>query len=126
MSGFVSLVGAGPGDEELISVKGARRLEEADVLIYDRLVNPMLLSYTKSDCEKIYVGKIPNQPCVSQEEIEEVLVEKAKAGKKVVRLKSGDPYIFGRGGEEAQTLIQEGVPFEVVPGITSALMPAFP
>lgn len=98
MSGFVSLVGAGPGDEELISIKGARRLEEADVLIYDRLVNPMLLSYTKSDCEKIYVGKIPNQPCVSQEEIEEVLVEKAKAGKKVVRLKSGDPYIFGRGG----------------------------
>lgn len=121
MSGFVSLVGAGPGDEELISIKGARRLEEADVLIYDRLVNPMLLSYTKSDCEKIYVGKIPNQPCVSQEEIEEVLVEKAKAGKKVVRLKSGDPYIFGRGGEEAQTLIQEGIPFEVVPGITSAI-----
>ena len=121
MNGFDSLVGAGPGDEELISLKGASIIEVADVLIYDRLVNPMLLSYTKSDCEKIYVGKIPNQPCVSQEEIEEVLVEKAKAGKKVVRLKSGDPYIFGRGGEEAQTLIQEGVPFEVVPGITSAI-----
>ena len=82
MSGFVSLVGAGPGDEELISIKGARRLEEADVLIYDRLVNPMLLAYTKANCEKIYVGKIPNQPCVSQEKIEEVLVAKGCSPKK--------------------------------------------
>lgn len=83
MSGFVSLVGAGPGDEELISIKGARRLEEADVLIYDRLVNPMLLAYTKANCEKIYVGKIPNQPCVSQEKLKKSWLQKPKKGKKL-------------------------------------------
>ncbi|WP_303974078.1 uroporphyrinogen-III C-methyltransferase, partial [Streptococcus merionis] len=98
-----------------------RRLQEADVLVFDRLVNPSLLRYVKADCETIDVGKQPGMPCVRQEEIENILITKAKEGKRVVRLKSGDPYIFGRGGEEASTLVKAGVAFEVVPGITSAI-----
>lgn len=120
MSGFVSLLGAGPGDEELISVKGKRRLAEAEVLVYDRLVNPVFQTYVSEDCQLIDVGKVVGQPCIKQEDIITILIEKARQGLRVVRLKSGDPYVFGRGGEEALALQGAGIPFEVVPGISSA------
>lgn len=120
MSGFVSLLGAGPGDEELISVKGKRRLAEAEVLVYDRLVNPIFQTYVPEDCQLIDVGKVVGKPCIKQEEIIAILIEKAQQGLRVVRLKSGDPYIFGRGGEEALALQEAGISFEVVPGISSA------
>ncbi|MBS4749710.1 uroporphyrinogen-III C-methyltransferase [Carnobacteriaceae bacterium zg-ZUI78] len=121
MSGLVTLLGAGPGDEELVTVKGLRRLKEADVVVYDRLVNQALLQHVKPTSEKIDVGKAPNMPCVKQRDIEAILIEKAKEGKHVVRLKSGDPYVFGRGGEEGIALKEAGIPFEVVPGVTSAI-----
>lgn len=121
MKGLVSLLGAGPGDEELVTVKGARRLKEADVLVYDRLVNQELFRYIKPGCEMIDVGKQPGMPCIRQEDIETILIEQASQGKHVVRLKSGDPYIFGRGGEEGQGLVKAGIPFEVIPGVSSAL-----
>lgn len=121
MVGFVSLLGAGPGDSELITVKGVRRLKEAEVLVYDRLVNYELFKYVSPTCEMIDVGKKPGQDSISQEEIEDILIDKAQSGCKVVRLKSGDPYVFGRGGEEAQSLLATGIPFEVVPGLSSAL-----
>lgn len=121
MSGLVTLLGAGSGSEELITVKGIRRLKEADVIVYDRLVNPSLLSYAKDSCELIDVGKMPKKHKVRQSEIEQLLIEKAKEGKRVVRLKSGDPYVFGRGGEEGVTLSNSHIDFEVVPGITSAI-----
>lgn len=121
MTGIVTLLGAGPGDSELLTIKGVRRLKEADVLVYDRLVNQELFAYVSPQCERIDVGKRPGAPCIKQEAIEEILIEKAREGKKVVRLKSGDPYIFGRGGEEARTLVEAGISFEVVPGVTSAI-----
>lgn len=121
MTGLVTLLGAGPGDVELLTLKGARRLKEADVLVYDRLVNKALFDMVGTDCELIDVGKQPGMPCVRQNEIEAILIDKASAGKRVVRLKSGDPYIFGRGGEEAQALVKAGISFEVVPGVTSAI-----
>lgn len=121
MTGRVSLLGAGPGDVELITVKGARRLKEADVVVYDRLVNKDLLRATKASCELIDVGKKTGNAKVSQAEIEDILINKAREGKDVVRLKSGDPYIFGRGGEEAQALLKAGISFEVVPGLSSAI-----
>lgn len=121
MNGFVTLLGAGPGDEELLTIKGSRRLTEADVVVYDRLVNPSLLMYLSSSCERIDVGKRPGVPCIDQREIESILIQKAREGKKVVRLKSGDPYIFGRGGEEALELVREGIDFEIIPGISSAV-----
>ena len=119
--GKVYIVGAGPGDPELITIKAMKCLEQADVILYDRLVNPVLLSYGKADPELIYCGKEPGNHCVSQDSIHEILLEKAKACKTVVRLKGGDPYIFGRGGEEAEVLMQNGIEFEVVPGITSGI-----
>lgn len=91
MKGLVSLLGAGPGDEELVTVKGVRRLKEADVLVYDRLVNQELFRYIKPGCEMIDVGKQPGMPCIRQEDIETILIEQASQGKHVVRLKSGDP-----------------------------------
>ncbi|GGE33988.1 uroporphyrinogen-III C-methyltransferase [Streptococcus himalayensis] len=121
MTGLVTLLGAGPGDYELLTLKGLRRLKEADVLVFDRLVNPELFKAVKADCEKIDVGKQPGMPCVRQDEIEQILIKKAQEGKRVVRLKSGDPYIFGRGGEEATALVKAGIAFEVIPGITSAI-----
>lgn len=121
MKGLVSLLGAGPGDEELLTVKGLRRLKEADVVVYDRLVNQKLLCHVKPDCEMIDVGKQPGMPCIHQEEIETILIEKASQGNRVVRLKSGDPYVFGRGGEEGQALAKAGLAFEVIPGISSAI-----
>ena len=125
-AGKVYLVGAGPGDPGLITVRGLRFLESADVVVYDRLVDHRLLDRAKPDAELIDVGKIPGDRSIKQEEINNLLVEKAKANKIVVRLKGGDPFVFGRGGEEADTLANQGVSFEVIPGVTSAIaVPAY-
>jgi uroporphyrinogen III methyltransferase / synthase len=119
MRGKVYLVGAGPGDTGLLTLKGKAALERADTIIYDFLANEALLRYGRPKCEKICVGKRPGDKKSPQEAINQLLVEKAAQGKIVVRLKGGDPFIFGRGGEEAQALAKAGIPFEVVPGITS-------
>jgi uroporphyrin-III C-methyltransferase len=121
MMGKVYLVGAGPGDPGLITVKGLRCIEEADVILYDRLVNKELLSYAKPNCDLIYCGKLPNYHSMKQETINNFLVKHAQKGKTVTRLKGGDPFVFGRGGEEAETLVKSRIPFEVVPGITSGI-----
>lgn len=121
MKGKVYLVGAGPGDFKLITLKGLEVIKEADVIVYDRLVNKKLISEIKSSCELVYVGKESSKHTMKQEEINKLLVIKAKEGKLVVRLKGGDPYVFGRGGEEAEELYNNGIPFEVVPGITSSI-----
>lgn len=118
-AGKVYLVGAGPGDPELITIRGLRLLKEADVVLHDRLLNEELLRDLKA--EIIDVGKAPGKHKLSQEEINELLIKKAREGKMVVRLKGGDPYLFGRGGEEALALREAGIPFEVVPGVTSAI-----
>lgn len=120
-NGFVSLVGAGPGDPRLITVGAVARLAEADAIIYDRLANPELLRHAPAAAERIYVGKTPQRHTLTQDEINALLVEKAREGKRVVRLKGGDPFVFGRGGEEAEVLRDAGVPFEVLPGVTSAI-----
>lgn len=119
--GIVYLVGAGPGDEELITGRGRALLKEAEVLLYDRLASPRFLSEAPEYCEKISVGKREGNHSVSQEEINALLVQKAKEGKRVVRLKGGDSFVFGRGGEEILALEKENIPYEVVPGITSAI-----
>ncbi|MCS7199617.1 MAG: uroporphyrinogen-III C-methyltransferase [Caldimicrobium sp.] len=124
--GKVYLVGAGPGDPGLLTLKGKSLLEKAEVLIYDYLANPELLRFCSPNCEFIYVGKRGGDHTLPQEEINKLLVRKAKEGKLVVRLKGGDPFLFGRGGEEIEELVREKVPFEVVPGITSAIaVPAY-
>lgn len=124
--GKVYLVGAGPGDPDLITVKGAKVLETADIIVYDRLANPELLSITSEQSNHLYVGKRPDKPSVSQAQINRILITKARKGKVIVRLKGGDPFVFGRGGEECEALSSENIPFEVVPGISSALAaPAF-
>lgn len=119
--GFVSLVGAGPGDPDLITVKGLRRLREADVVVYDALVNPKLLRECRPGAELIAAGKRAGRHSASQEWITALLIEKAAAGLLVVRLKGGDPFVFGRGGEEAEALWAAGIAWEVVPGVTSAI-----
>ena len=124
--GKVYLVGAGPGDPGLLTIKGKECLCEADVVIYDYLANNALLEYAKDEAELIYVGKKGGSHIMRQEEINDLIVDRARSGKMVVRLKGGDPFIFGRGGEEAQELIKAGVNFEVVPGVTSAIsVPAY-
>jgi uroporphyrin-III C-methyltransferase len=121
MRGFVSLVGAGPGDPELLTVKGLRRLRAADTVVYDALIGAELLRECRADAELIDVGKRAGQPSPSQSSINAVLIARARAGQLVVRLKGGDPFVFGRGGEEADALQAAGVPWEVVPGISSAI-----
>ena len=124
MSGRVFLVGAGPGDPGLITVAASEALARADVVVYDRLVNERLLDLAPEDAERIYVGKQPDRHTMKQEEINALLVARAKQGGSVVRLKGGDPFVFGRGGEEAQALAEADVRFEVVPGVTSAIAAA--
>ncbi|MBO0996145.1 uroporphyrinogen-III C-methyltransferase [Bacillus sp. SD075] len=119
--GKVYFVGAGPGDVGLITVKGQKAIEKADVILYDRLLNPKLLETATHDCELIYCGKTPYTNGISQGNINELLVSKALAGHRVVRLKGGDPAVFGRVGEEAEALKDEGIPFEVIPGVTSSI-----
>ena len=119
--GKVYLIGAGPGDPGLFTLKGKRCLEEADVVVYDYLANPRLLRYAKPDAEVIYVGKQAGKHTLPQEEIGRLLVERARQGKVIARLKGGDPFIFGRGGEEAEELAAAHIPFEVVPGVTAAV-----
>ncbi|MDI3256538.1 MAG: uroporphyrinogen-III C-methyltransferase [Kyrpidia sp.] len=124
--GTVYLVGAGPGDPGLITVKGAACLRRADVVVYDRLASPRLLHEVRPDAQRIYVGKAEGRHTLSQKEINALLVRLAKEGRTVVRLKGGDPFVFGRGGEEAEVLAEHGIPFEVVPGVTSAVaVPAY-
>ena len=118
---MIYLVGSGPGDPGLFTVKGVKCLQEADAIVYDRLAPESLLSYAKPGAEFVYVGKKPGNPSMPQEEINARLVELGRAGKTVVRLKGGDPYIFGRGGEEALALLEAELPFEVVPGVTSGV-----
>ena len=115
------MVGSGPGDPGLFTVKGVEYMRRADAVVYDRLAPEALLSHTRSDVELYYVGKQPGQHSMSQEEINALLVRLGREGKMVVRLKGGDPYVFGRGGEEALDLIEAGLPFEVVPGVTSGI-----
>jgi uroporphyrinogen III methyltransferase / synthase len=119
--GFVSLIGAGPGDPGLLTLAGAEALAAADVVVYDYLANPALLAHAQPEAEQIYVGKRAGQHTLSQEEINALLVERALAGQRVARLKGGDPFVFGRGGEEALALVEAGLPFEVIPGVTSAV-----
>jgi uroporphyrinogen III methyltransferase/synthase len=118
---MVYLIGAGPGDEGLITVRGAQLLAESDVIVYDALANVRLLDRCRADAERIYVGKKASAHSLTQEQINALLVEKALAGKSVARLKGGDPFIFGRGGEECEALAREAIRFEVVPGITAAI-----
>lgn len=117
----VYLVGAGPGDVELLTLKAYRLIRSADVILYDRLVNPEILSLVKPDCELVYVGKEDGKHTISQEKINMLLLHYAHKKDVVVRLKGGDPFVFGRGGEEAQFLAEHGVEFEVVPGVSSAI-----
>ena len=119
-AGRVALIGCGPGDPDLLTLKALQRLQEADVLVIDRLVNPKILDYARRDAERIYVGKTPRGPATSQAEINRILVREASAGKVVARLKGGDPFIFGRAAEEMAALQAAGIAVEVVPGITAA------
>jgi len=117
--GKVYIVGAGPGDPELLTLKAYRILKEADVILYDRLINDEILNLRKTDCKLVYVGKEDGKHTIPQEEINKLLLFYAKIHKTVVRLKGGDPFIFGRGGEEALFLEQSGIPYELIPGISS-------
>ena len=121
MTGNVYLVGAGPGKHDLITLRGLELIRECNVLLYDKLAGDSFLWETRPDCECIYVGKQAGHHSMKQEEINALIVKKAQEGKNVVRLKGGDPFVFGRGGEEAEVLIENGIPFELVPGVTSAV-----
>lgn len=125
-TGKVYLVGAGPGDPGLMTVRGFHLLRSAQVVVYDQLVNPVLLDEVPVDAERIFVGKKAGHHCIAQSEINEVLIAYADRGQEVVRLKGGDPFVFGRGGEEAEALADAGISFEIVPGVSSAVaVPAY-
>jgi uroporphyrin-III C-methyltransferase/precorrin-2 dehydrogenase/sirohydrochlorin ferrochelatase len=118
--GFVSLVGAGPGDPDLMTVKAVRRLQQADLVLYDALVTPKMLALAPR-AQRFFVGKRARRKAVSQETIHQLMIRAARRGRRVVRLKAGDPFVLGRGGEEALALRAAGIPFEVVPGVSSAI-----
>jgi uroporphyrin-III C-methyltransferase len=125
-SGKVYLVGAGPGDPGLLTVRGLQLLHRAQVIVYDQLVNPVLLEEAPPIAIRIFVGKQAARHCIAQEEINRILIDHARLGYEVVRLKGGDPLVFGRGGEEAEALADAGIPFEIVPGVSSAVgVPAY-
>lgn len=119
--GKVLLVGAGPNDPELLTIKAYNAIKQADVVVFDRLVGSEILDLIPEHCEQIYVGKRCGQPSLKQEQINQILIEQSQQGKSVVRLKGGDPFIFGRGGEEALALIEQGIQYDVIPGITAAI-----
>ena len=124
--GKVYLVGAGPGDPGLMTVRGLRLLRDAQVVVYDQLVNPVLLEEVAVDAQRIFVGKQAGRHCIAQSDINSVLIDYARRGFDVVRLKGGDPFVFGRGGEEAEALADADIPFEIVPGVSSAVaVPAY-
>jgi uroporphyrinogen III methyltransferase/synthase len=126
MTGKVYLVGAGPGDVGLLTLRGADLLRRADVVVYDRLVSGEVLDLAPASAERVYAGKAPGEAAIDQGSMNDLLVERARGGRQVVRLKGGDPFVFGRGGEEALACARAGVPFEVVPGVSSAVAaPAF-
>jgi uroporphyrin-III C-methyltransferase len=118
--GEVALVGSGPGDAELLTVRAMRFIEQAEIAIYDRLVSDEILALLPENCERFYVGKEQAKHCVPQDKINQILVDEARLGKKVLRLKGGDPFIFGRGGEEAEYMLRNGISCHICPGITAA------
>ncbi|MEM1589401.1 MAG: uroporphyrinogen-III C-methyltransferase [Thermoproteota archaeon] len=125
-SGKVYIVGAGPGNPKLLTLRALEALREADLVIYDRLVGEEILKLAPENAEKVYAGKASGEHAMTQEEINKLMVKAAMEGKTVVRLKGGDPFLFGRGGEEAEALVDNNIPFEVIPGVTSALaVPAY-
>lgn len=121
MIGKVYIVGAGPGDPELLTIKALKAIREAEVILYDRLVNKEILKHAKEGTDLIFCGKLPDSHTMQQETIHHFLVKFAEKGKTVVRLKGGDPFVFGRGGEEAEVLARHRIPFEVIPGVTSGI-----
>ena len=118
---FVYIAGAGPGNPDLITLKALKAIEESDVIIYDNLIDDSVLSNAKESSVKIYAGKSAGSHYMKQDEINSLIIEQAKKGLKILRLKGGDPFVFGRGGEEAEALKKAGIPFEIIPGVTSAV-----
>jgi uroporphyrin-III C-methyltransferase len=123
-AGKVYLIGAGPGDPKLLTIKAAETIGASDVIVYDYLVNPEVLAHSRRDAELIYAGKRAGEPSISQAQINRVLVERAAEGQVVARLKGGDPFVFGRGGEEAEALVEAGIDWEIIPGVSSGVAAA--
>ena len=123
-TGKVYLIGAGPGDPELLTLKAAEAIGVSDVIVYDYLVNPEVLAHSRRDAELLYAGKRAGEPSISQAQINSLLIERALEGQVVARLKGGDPFVFGRGGEEAEALVEAGVEWEIIPGVSSGIAAA--